>query len=349
MKANNVLWVDFVRVVATFSVVLLHSAAPLLYKYNELSIGDWWMGNLYDSIVRMCVPLFFLISGYLLLDKKETASDFFMKRTSRVIFPLLIWSMLYILWKHYIEGIDSITLLSFFSLAMTPAYYHLWFMYAIIGIYLYVPILRIFVQNSTTELLCYFVALWFLSVSIIPFIEKITHIDSKVDLKMISGYVGYLVLGNLLGKAQLTKRYLFISFIIFILAVATTSIGTYIMTVRNNGAFFGYLYSYLSPNVIFMSAAAFVFFKYTAENIRAFEYGPVKKIIGALSSASLGIYFIHTMVLYILSNGYLGFKLNSFTYKALYAVPATAMITFTVSFAAIWMVRKIPVIRKIAP
>lgn len=71
-KDGKIFWVDFVRVLATFLVILLHSAAPLLYQYSSISKADWWVANIYDSISRICVPLFFMISGYLLLEKMKT-------------------------------------------------------------------------------------------------------------------------------------------------------------------------------------------------------------------------------------------------------------------------------------
>jgi len=349
MKKQNFLWVDVIRVIATFSVIWLHSAAPLLYKYNELPTSDWWAGNIYDSLVRMCVPLFFILSGSLLLEKKENISIFFTKRISKVFLPLIIWSILYILWKMYYEGSSSISFYSFYSLALTPAYYHLWFLYAIIGLYLYVPILRVLVQNSNNELLYYFIALWFFAVSIVPIFEKITHIDNRIDLKMISGYVGYLVIGHLLGNMRATRKKFYLSLLIFVFTVVVTAVMTYVFTVKNEGVFFGYFYSYLSPNIIIMSVSVFISIKYFSENARIFESILFQKLIRSLSSASLGIYLIHTMVLFVLKKGDFGISLSSFSYSAIYAVPITAITTFSLSFFIIYFIKKIPIIKQIAP
>jgi surface polysaccharide O-acyltransferase-like enzyme len=57
-------------------VVFLHSAGPVLYKYNEVGPSNWFVANVYDSIVRVCVPLFFMISGFLLLYKDESLAEF---------------------------------------------------------------------------------------------------------------------------------------------------------------------------------------------------------------------------------------------------------------------------------
>jgi len=348
-KEIGMVWVDFLRVVATFSVVWLHSAAPLLHKYNELPITDWWVANIYDSMVRVCVPSFFMLSGYLLLNKSEDITCFFTKRIGKVVLPLIIWSLLYILWKHYYQGSEFITLYSFYSLVLTPACFHLWFLYALVGLYLFVPILRVLVQYSSKMLLYYFVVLWFFAVSIIPFFEKVVNIESEIDLKMISGYVGYLVVGHILGNIKVTKKTFIISVFIFIVLIAVTAVGTYLLTDRKEGVFMGYFYSYLSPNVIFMSLTFFIGIKYIAETVKVFQSEVFKKIIKTLSSASLGIYFIHIMVFDILNNGDLGFQLSPFSLGALYSVPVTAIVTFSLSFLVIYLIQRIPIIQKIVP
>jgi len=349
MEKHNVLWIEFIRFLATFSVVWLHSAAPLLYKYNELSIIDWWTGNIYDSMVRTCVPLFFMLSGYLLLDKSETLGNFFAKRINKVLVPLVVWSIFYILWKRYYENGEPLSFYSFYSLLLTPAYYHLWFFYAIIGLYLYVPILRIFVQNSKITILYYFIVLWFFAVSIIPFIEKETHVNSIIDLKMISGYVGYLVIGHVLGKIKINKKILMLSFLVAFLSFLVTIIATYFFTAQNGGIFYDYFYEYLSPNIILMSVAVFILLKYISEEFSVFENYTVRKVIQTLSSASLGTYLVHTMVIFVLQKGDLGFTLSPFSTAAIYSVPLTAITTFFLSFLIIFVLQKIPLLNKCVP
>ncbi|MBF0176729.1 MAG: acyltransferase family protein [Magnetococcales bacterium] len=345
---SNIVWIDILRIIGTFSVVWIHSAAPLLYKFNKISIMNWWVGNIYDSMARMCVPLFFMISGFLLLNKSEAPSVFFQKRLYKVVLPLIAWSILYILWKHYIEGKGSPSFYIFFSLVITPAYFHLWFLYAIIGIYLFMPILRIITQHSSNETLYYFVFLWFVAVSVIPFFEMLTGIKSVIDLQMISGYIGYFVLGLLLGEVKVNAKFFILSVVVFIVSVFATAFSTYYFTVER-GVFVGYFYGHLTPNVIVMSISFFVFIKYLSENSSIINNAKAKKIIEPLSAASFGIYLVHAMVLYILSRGYFGLRLNAFTADAYYSIPATAISTYIVSFIIVYFLQSIPFIKKIAP
>lgn len=346
---NNQVWVDYTRVLATFCVVFLHSAAPLLYKYNNLPEINWWIANAYDSVVRVSVPLFFMLSGYLLLEKNEPLKVFFLKRFNKVVVPLLAWSIFYVFWKAYYESSSQLSLYSFFSIALSPAYYHLWFLYAIIGLYLFMPILRVVVNNSDKNIINYYLLLWFFAVALIPAIQKLTGIFSRIDLLSISGYSGFLVMGLMLGKYRCSTKVAIASVFIFLACAGITCIGTYFLTIRNKGVFSGYFYEYQSPNVVVASAAAFVLIKYLIENNTFFHRPPILSVMQSLSSASLGIYFVHTTFLYLLKSGDLGFTLYGFIGNPIYTIPATAMTAFFLSYITIVVIKKIPLLNRIAP
>jgi surface polysaccharide O-acyltransferase-like enzyme len=275
--------------------------------------------------------------------------SFFAKRLSKVVIPLVVWSIVYILWKRfYADGI-ALSITSFYSFLLKPEYYHLWFLYVIIGLYLYTPILRVLVQNATIELLCFFLALWVFAVFFLPFLEKAVDINSRIDLKMISGYVGYMVLGHLLGKIQVTRKIFWVSIATFFTMLFSTAMVTYALTEWKNGGYFGDFYSYLAGNIIVMSAAAFLSLRYISEKIRFMAFGPSAQFLRKINSTTLGIYLIHPMILLILKRGDLGFSLSCFSFKAVYSLPLTAAVTFSISFVVIHFIRKIPVVQKCVP
>lgn len=95
------IWLDNARIVAIFAVVLLHVAASVLTQ-SEVGSENCWIGNLYDSFVRWCVPLFLMISGALLLDPKkdENLKSFYLKRASRIFVPTVFWSFFFIIFSN---------------------------------------------------------------------------------------------------------------------------------------------------------------------------------------------------------------------------------------------------------
>ncbi|WP_175637699.1 acyltransferase family protein, partial [Dickeya dadantii] len=73
-------WLYIARIVSTFAVIVLHVSAYTV-ALADLGTFSWWVGNLYDSLVRWCVPVFIMISGALLLspEKVESLSIFYKK------------------------------------------------------------------------------------------------------------------------------------------------------------------------------------------------------------------------------------------------------------------------------
>ena len=80
-------WVDFMRSIGVFLVVLAHTDA--------WGGGPDWVQKIYYTISRNGVPVFFLISGYLLLSKQEDLPTFMKKRAAKVLVPFFVWSMVY--------------------------------------------------------------------------------------------------------------------------------------------------------------------------------------------------------------------------------------------------------------
>ena len=164
---NRVVWLDVVRFVAMFTVVCCHCADPFNFYSGEPSAEleqiKFW-GAAYGAFLRPCVPLFVMITGALLLPVRGEASVFYKKRISRVFWPFLIWSVLYNLfpWITGLLGFKPEVILNFFpysgeeatrqalsvslkNIAEIPLNFslldvHMWYIYLLIGLYLYLPI-----------------------------------------------------------------------------------------------------------------------------------------------------------------------------------------------------------------
>lgn len=60
---KNYFWIDLLKSLAAFAVIILHVSVPIVYRFEEKEI--WWAGNFYNSLVRFSVPIFVMISGVL--------------------------------------------------------------------------------------------------------------------------------------------------------------------------------------------------------------------------------------------------------------------------------------------
>ena len=94
---NRMVWLDVVRCVAMLMVIGVHCIDPFYISPTMRVIPEYthWAA-IYGSLLRPSVPLFVMMTGLLLLPvRQQPLGTFYKKRIFRVLFPFLIWSVLY--------------------------------------------------------------------------------------------------------------------------------------------------------------------------------------------------------------------------------------------------------------
>ena len=91
-KRENIGWIDLLRVIACFLVVLSHSCDAFVAQFSN-NHGAFLTGTLIGSSVRACVPLFVMMTGVLMFPVRYSMTDFYKKRIGRIIVPLIFWSL----------------------------------------------------------------------------------------------------------------------------------------------------------------------------------------------------------------------------------------------------------------
>jgi len=340
-------WIDLVRVIAVFQVVLIHLSYVIFFKEEVLS-ANWRAANFYDSLSRMGVPLFFMASGVLLLGKSEPLSDFFRKRFLKVGIPTLFWSIAYLLWSVEAYTNGTMSPLSI-ALSMLKVIYtgnveiHLWFLYILIGIYLVVPLLRVFVSAASRRDLAYFVAMWFIATPLLELAQRLSGLQTALVIPVVAGYVGYFVMGYLLADVKLERRGIFLSALGCIIAITVTYFGTNLLS-AGAAPIDIYFYSYFSPPTVLASICGFLLLKHLGQNL-----GKAGSIVRTVAVTAFGIYLIHIFVVELLRKGILGFRLYSWQAPSIYMIPLTALAVYVLSFAVVFGLQKIPVIKMLVP
>ncbi len=154
-------WVDLVRVTAMFLVVTIHVSGQLTNVWGQIPDDQWMIANMYGSIARISVPLFFMVSGYLLLPRSESLGSFYTKRMPKVVIPFVAWSVIYLSWMCGSQpGTCTPDSLRPYLL-LQRSYFHLWFLYSLISIYFIFPVLRLMIRPETDKkVLWYLIGLW---------------------------------------------------------------------------------------------------------------------------------------------------------------------------------------------
>ena len=343
-------WVDFVRATAIFLVVLLHSASFWVYRYGLTSDFNWQVGNIIDSATRVAVPLFFMTTGYLLLSKPISLITYFDKRFRRIAIPWLAWSIIFLVYKKI--RLDTPITISegFFEILNGDVYFHFWFLYTLIGLYIFIPVISWLIENDPQKRSFYFLIVWFVTASIIPLLNTLSkyvanhELKIAFDLSMFGGFSGYLIAGFLIGKIKSSKLHWMVFFGVYTLSVVVTIVATSVGTYRLE-RLIEYFYDYAAPNVILASFAAFAVLKKIGTVISGNEKASL--IFSRLGYASLGVYLIHPIFINALNDGIFGPDLKFIIQNSALTIPLVAIISFLLSYIAVEIILNIPVIRRI--
>lgn len=208
MSEKNYSYIDIIRAFSIIMVIALHCICDYYADTANTGRALWYATGYFSELARVGVPLFFMVSGFLLLDRDITdIKSFYKKRILKVGIPFIAYDIFYYVYMCISSGKD-ISASGFFSeLLISGSEYHLWFVYSILFIYLLMPFLQMIVKHCDFKKLIVFFVLAIFQTSIRPFIN--TLLDGKLYIYLtddgITGYIGYVILGYILGKYDFSK------------------------------------------------------------------------------------------------------------------------------------------------
>ena len=223
-KSNErIVWVDWMRVIACFLVMVVHSTEPFYLGGDGSQIltrADMFWASFFDSFARACVPLFVVASSYLQFPLHYSTGEFFRRRLVRILIPFIFWTVVYALvWGSPVQNFKDL-LLNF-----NYAAGHLWFVYMILGVYLLMPLLSPWAEKvGRKELLVYLLICF--ATTFLPYIREAAIGEGATViygpgglpnqakfplwgeaswngygiLYYVSGFIGYLLLGLYLRR-----------------------------------------------------------------------------------------------------------------------------------------------------
>ena len=364
---QHIVWLDVVRFVAMFTVVCCHCTDPFnFYPGTAPNIDEikLW-GAIYGALLRPCVPLFVMITGALLLPVRGDVSVFYKKRIPRVLWPFLIWSVIYNLfpWITGLLGIKSEIILDFFpysgeevmrqSLSISLDYIaqipfnfsivdvHMWYIYLLIGLYLYLPVFSAWVEKASDKAKLWFLGAWAVTL-LLPYYNQFVaqylwgtcSWNAFGMFYYFAGFNGYLLLGHYLRNLDWTLgKILAIGLPMFVIGYAVTFFGFRYITAlpEYSDEMLELFFTYCSLNVVMMTIPVFMLCKKVN-----FRSEGIKKALANLTLCGFGIYMIHYFftgpsVLLVRTLGVpLGIQ-----------IPVASVMAFGVSWLIVWAVYRV--------
>jgi surface polysaccharide O-acyltransferase-like enzyme len=322
-------------------------------------------GTRWGSLVRPCVPLFVMLTGVLSLPVKGSMESFYQKRIPRVLFPFLIWSVLYYMtpWFTGLLGLDSSVVIKLFSWAESDSQSladgldkviripyafnfiacHMWYIYMLIGLYLYLPIFSAWVERATKRQKEIVLGLWALSTFLPYFTEYVSKYafgtcewNSFGLFYYFAGFNGYMLLGHYIQQYvnwNWTKT-LSVSLPLLVIGFLITYSGyTYIMELPDKTPEQVELFwTYNTPNVAMMTIACFLL----VYRIRISPDSRFASWLASLTTCGFGIYMIHYYFVC------LGYDMGEwFHIPAPLRIPFSALIILACSWIIVFFAKKV--------
>jgi len=246
------------------------------------------------------VPVFFMINGYLLLNRKTLPYSYAVKKIATILLVVFLWNFALFCAKFAFRGkIVNLFLLIYKSLLQGSFFSHFWFFGALICIYAVLPVsFRFFSSfNSAVRITLFFIGLS-LCVDVLNIVLAIndqpivqTHIKQTCRLWT---WFAYYFLGGLLGKEECKKycsAHIKKNWLPLFCVAATIVINVYQYSVSKclykaslAEYYYDNIFTFLWVSGIFLLVCSSTFPRSNA-------------VISNLSSATMGMYIVHRAVI----------------------------------------------------
>lgn len=354
---------DCIRAFAIIMVLLLHTSLQTFPNHYSGDIDEWRSAPMMDDILfpfingigAVGVPLFLILTGYLMVDRDYTV-DYLKRFTMRNLLPMIVayevWTVILAL-PSVAKG-DNGTLKKLVEamLFIGPAEGFLWFMQMIIGIYLGIPFLSYVLKTIHSHgveryAVCVFTVA-FVYVSIVPSVQEtlsLLHIGfskSSIDLSLIgaSSAVLWLICGYLIKMSAFDKVKDWILIAGLVVAVLLTACQR---SLQYMGLIAKSADTYSIPS-LFVTACAISILAIRHIDVHGGRnrQGIVRTVVSFISVASFGIYVAHPLGIGLLK------KLGVFGLFSSAAVNTllALVVLFAVTAIGVFVLSRIPFLRK---
>lgn len=284
---GKMIWMEYLRAIACIMVVIIHVASEFILK------GDgginWSFANFFDSLARVCVPIFFMISGYLFFNTRKVSQKNYIKVVTALLFYSSIAIIIKLVLSLYSPALADKLPLHYNFLA-EPSIYHLWYFYPLIIIYLISNLVKVREINFLQGLGVITLLFTFFNPKLNDLLE--ISINFKfTNYFFIEGEIFYFVLYAVLGGCFYNLRNLNINYgriSFFLYLIVSILIAVFTNSSKSNTSFL--FYEYTGILVFFASLCFFASF-YLCQTILK-----PSRLVSLISRHSLAIYGIHAFV-----------------------------------------------------
>lgn len=330
LEVKRNLSLDVLKLLACFSVVILHVFG------RKINLGN----SIFYYIATFAIPVFFMVNGFLLINKEVITYKYVIKKIIRMIVVIIAWNVILsfgnLVINHELINpfIDSIK-----NLIQQGTFYQFWFFGSLMILYSILPKLHKWLKDNKKTYQIILIILFFICI-VIDITNIILGIKGEriftsriIQTFRLWTWLFYFLLGGYIGKYNLEKKYKEI--------LNFKILGIVIMS-------FAILYQYLIGKCIFKDFHA----EYFYDNIFIILYsgliftgGLNKKrskyyrMIETINSSIMGIFILHPFVIRLISKFY--------DYENTIVNILVFVLTVTICMFVSMIIAKIPKLKKL--
>lgn len=337
--------IDILRIIAIVAVVVIHTTTKVL-AISHYDLGDFSFILFLDQIARFAVPMFFMISGFVLEVSYPHHANYFSyikKRFNRIFLPYIFWSIIYFFFVFHKHSISSFFLN---ALPTGGASYQLYFIPSLLIFYAIFPLIHRNYNFFATKRMLFLLAIVQL---IFLYIDYYIHpLPLYTTLKVV--LLNYFVfLSGIIFSHHRQAIYTIVnskwqSFLTATIALAIIIFleGKILYLKTHNYLTF---YSQWRPSIMFYSLLLFslLYTYFINKNITS-------KTLQTFSRLSFFVFFVHVIVLENVWNNFIlpGFiSTHNIILKQFVYAPIFIISIVGISFLIAYVVHKIPFLAKI--
>lgn len=331
-------YLEWARAFGALGIVILHTCIAIARGVPDLGTGRLVVYREVGMLLaRWCVPVFLMVSGTLLLDpERDVGLPKLRRYVARMLFVICTIGLVFALVKEWVQQgargwllvVDALR-----DVLFAQSWSHLWYLYAMVGLYALTPVLRAFTARATRE-----------------------------EYRWVLGFLVVFALGVYTANALLgwgiTQFYLSIpnSFVYYLLgyyahtylrfdwhwalggAVCAVAMALFIpWGTATPGINTGAIYAPESPLVTVYALALFLALRRFLDNVPIARH----RLFATVARYSFGIYVIHPLF------GHLAVRFTSpLAYPAGLYEATVVVLSVAGSIALTWLLRRFPGFRR---
>ncbi len=330
-------YLDALRTVACFAVVMLHVTALNTYNVEFIS-QEWNIFMFYESVVNWAVPTFVMISGAVMLNKDYAYKRILMK-TLKISQIFFVWSALYLIFDFCIYGMSTYSDNALWLQVFLQGHYHMWYLIMLAGLYLIVPIMKGMIDKASSRKAYVLLAivLTFTVPTVMDLLQQskvggvlrntvvgafyraLTNVHDDLNFHLTMGFAAYFVIGyEMVHFINISAHKCWIlGCLCFFIGIVITF---FEIMISNSKEAAGFFMQHYQVAILLQSAGILLIMK-------SLQGRKIVLWLGKISPLTLGIYIIHPMIIETLQR----FGITSLSFNPVLFIPLLTLAIFTVA------------------